>query len=301
MPTDPCNPPNQFPGIIDSDGSCFRYLDKAYIGNEEYIYSNYYREQIAQYGTTITYYVNGYNTLSADNFYGEDPTRKYSEGRQLNVIVELAENANTLSKFGFQADDEITIYIHISSFYDSFYDIGTEFIAATQGVDSNLLAEQKVDCEDDRLRTEKPNIPEVQFNQVQPKSGDVFALTEYGKGRVGNRGPKQYEVTEILDQDISRTNPLGGHYVWIIKGKRFEYSFEPGMKSPQLQDEKGDDQVFDNSASGILSGGSQTPSPAKKYYEQDNENKKQLSINDISKDNVFNMPANDNTDVYGTY
>ena len=305
MPTDPCAPPNRmdtcWPGIVDTDQTCFRYLDKEVIGNEEYLYSNYYREQIAQYGTKITYFVNAYNVLSADNFYGEDPTRKYSAGRQVSAIVELAENANTLTKFRFQADDEVTIYMHISAFNEAFYDVGIEFIAATQGIDSNILAEQKQNCDDLRIRTETPGVYETQFNQVQPKSGDVFALTEYGKGRVGNRGPKQYEVTEILDQDISRTNPLGGHYVWIIKGKRFEYSFEPGFAAPKLQDEKGDDQVFDNSFSGVLSGGSQPVSAPKKYYEQDPDNIKLLSINDVSKKEVFNMPANNNTDVYGTY
>ncbi len=300
MATDPCKV-TQFdkcyPGIVDSDQTCIRYLDKDTMQNEEYLYSNYFREQIAQYGQTITYYVNGYNTLSADNFYGEDPTRKFSPGKEFTAVVELAENANTLSKFGFQADDEITIYFHISAFYDAFYDIGTEYIRAEQGVDSNLISEQQKDCDDVRFRTETPNIYELQFNQVQPKSGDVFALTEYGKGRVGGRGPKQYEVTEVLDQDISRTNPLGGHYVWIVKGKRFEYSFEPGMKSPMLEDEKKDSQVFDNSFSGVLSGGSSPTSAPKKYDEQ----YPLKSINEVSAKDVFDMPKNNNTDVYGSY
>jgi hypothetical protein len=283
---------NCYPGIVDSDQTCVRYVDKESNMNEEYLFSNYYREQINQYGTNITYYVNAYNVLSADNFYGEDPTRKYSEGRDIIAFVDLAENANTLSKFGFQADDEITIHIHLSAFYTTFYDIGTEYIAAEQGTDSNILAQN-----DDRMRTENPNIYETQFKQVQPKSGDVFALTEYGKGRVGGRGPKQFEVTEVLDEDISKYNPLGGHYTWIIKGKRFEYSFEPGMKSPMLQDEKKDDQVFDNSFSGVLSGGKSPVSPAKKYDEQ----YPLKSIDEVSAKDVFDMPKNNNTDVYGSY
>jgi len=297
---DNCTPVPQidtgYPGIVDSDQTCFRYVDKEVIFNEEYLYSNYYREQINQYGTRITYYVNAYNVLSADNFYGEDPTRVFAPGRQLNVFVELSENANTLTKFGLQADDEITIYIHLSAFYSVFWDVGTQFIGATQGTDSNLLTEQQVDCENERMRTETPNVFESQYNQVQPKAGDVFTLTEYGKGRPGNRTGKNFEVTEILDEDISRTNQLGGHYVWIIKGKRFEYSFEPGLK-----DEGGDDQVYDNSSNGILSGGSQPASPKKKYAEQNNENKTLLSINDVSREQVFDMPKNDNTDVYGGY
>lgn len=280
-----------FPGIVDSDQTCYRYLDKDTIGNEEYLYSNYYREQIAAYGTKITYYVNNYNVLSADNFYGEDPTRRFAPGIEVTAIVELSENANTLSKFGFQADDEITIYMHLSAFYDAFRYAGLQRLDSTQGTGNNIETQGGIG-----LRTEEPSTYETQYNQIQPKSGDVFVLTEYGKGRPGDRSGKQFEVTEILDEDISRTNPLGGHYVWIIKGKRFEYSFEPG-----ITDEKGDNQVMDNSFSGILSGGTQPVSPAKKYDEQDAANNPLLSINDVSAAKVFNMPANNNTDVYGTY
>lgn len=280
-----------FPGIVDSDQTCYRYLDKNTIGNEEYLYSNYYREQIAAYGTKITYYVNNYNVLSADNFYGEDPTRRFAPGIEVTAIVELSENANTLSKFGFQADDEITIYMHLSAFYDAFRYAGLQRLDSTQGTGNNIETQGGIG-----LRTEEPSTYETQFNQIQPKSGDVFVLTEYGKGRPGDRSGKQFEITEILDEDISRTNPLGGHYVWIIKGKRFEYSFEPGLK-----DEKGDNQVMDNSFSGILSGGTQPVSPAKKYDEQNAANNPLLSINDVSAAKVFNMPANNNTDVYGTY
>ena len=276
-----------FPGIVPTDGSCFRYVDKDVIGNEEYLYSNYYREQIAQYGTQITYYVNQYNVLSADNFYGEDPTRKYAQGVVLNAYVELSENANTLTKFGFQADDEITIFIHLSAFYDYFINTGIQPIQTETNTEQVVSNESSIG-----LRDEVPSTYEAQFNQVQPKSGDVFVLTEYGKGRPGVRSGKQFEVTEILDEDISKTNQLGGHYVWILKGKRFEYSFEPG-----ITDEKGDNQVFDDSKSGILSGGSQDPSPDKKYDEQ----YPLQSINDVSAQKVFDMPANNNTSVYGTY
>ena len=165
-----------FPGIVPTDGSCFRYVDKDVIGNEEYLYSNYYREQIAQYGTQITYYVNQYNVLSADNFYGEDPTRKYAQGVVLNAYVELSENANTLTKFGFQADDEITIFIHLSAFYDYFINTGIQPIQTETNTEQVVSNESSIG-----LRDEVPSTYEAQFNQVQPKSGDVFVLTEYGK------------------------------------------------------------------------------------------------------------------------
>ena len=136
-----------FPGIIDSDQSCYRYLDKSVIGNEEYLYSNYYREQINVYGTEITYFVNAYNVLSADNFYGEDPTRRFAPGKTIIAIVELSENATTLSKFGFEADDEVTIYVHLSSFYDAFYDIGVNNLSPEYVQDTSIDTDDLVSLE----------------------------------------------------------------------------------------------------------------------------------------------------------
>ena len=117
-------------------------------------------------------------------------------------------------------------------------------------------------------------------------------MTEYGRGRPGNRNGKMFEVTEVLDQDISKTNQLGGHYVWIIKAKRYDYSFEPGLSA-----EKGSQQVYDNARNGILSGGKQDPSEDKKYLEKD----PLLSIDQVSEKIVFDMPKNNNTSVYGGY
>ena len=195
------------------------------------------------------------------------------------------------NKGNFEADDEVTIYVHLSSFYDAFYDIGVNNLTPEYVQDTSIDSENEFD-----IATETPTVFETQYNQVQPKSGDVFVLTEYGKGRPGNRSGKQWEGTEILDEDIAKTNPLGGHYVWIIKGKRFDYSFEPGLSA-----ENGSQQVFDNAYNGILSGGTQTSSSGKKYNEQDAANNPLLSINDVSREIIFDMPNNDNTNVYGTY
>lgn len=290
--TDSC-----FPGIVESDQYCFRYLDKDVTGNEEYLYSNYYREQINTYGTRILYYVNAYNVLSADNFYGEDPTRKFTGPRCVTAFIELSENADMLSKFGFRSDDAITLYIHISSYFETFYDVGIESLITQNEIaaqdECDLDHYERISSEARRaFRTEKPGTYETQFNQVQPKPGDVFLLQEYGRGRPAPRGAKHFEVTEVLDQDISKTNPLGGHYVWIIKGKRFEYSYEPGLSA-----EKGSDQVYDSSQNGILSGGSQTPSVQKKYDQQ----YPLRGVSDVSKKHIFDMPKNNPTDVYGGY
>jgi len=277
---------NCFPGVVDTDGFCFRYTDKQVTDNEQYLFSNYWREQINTYGTKVKYFANMYDVLKADNFYGEDPPRKFLEGVDLILSIDLAENANALSKFGFQSDDEVTAYIHLSSFQDALYGVGIEFITSE-------IEKQKLDTENGfDLRTETPVGFETQFNQIQPKAGDVFIMSEYGEGRPGERSGKQFEVTEVLDQDIARINQLGGHYVWLIKAKRFDYSFEPGLSA-----EKGSQQVYENAFNGSLSGGVQDVSETKKY----DEKYPLKSINEVSAATVFDMPKNDNTDVYGGY
>ncbi len=42
-------------------------------------------------------------------------------------------------------------------------------------------------------------------------------------------------------------NPLGWHYLWRIKAKRLEYSFQPGITG-----ERGNDQVYDDTFSGVI-------------------------------------------------
>lgn len=116
---------------------------------------------------------------------------------------------------------------------------------------------------------------------AEPKAGDVFSLTEYGNDRVGGRGPNFYEITQRLDQDIAQINPLAGHYVWLIKGKRYEYSFEPGLTGEQAND-----QVFDDTVTVGVSG-------AGKPYNYDA---------DTAGSSVFNYDNTTNFDgVYGGY
>lgn len=63
---------------------------------------------------------------------------------------------------------------------------------------------------------------------AEPKSGDVMSLVEYGADRLNypRRGPNSYEITEVIDE--FQGNPLGGHYVWFFKAKRYDYSYEGG-------------------------------------------------------------------------
>lgn len=220
------------------DNTCFRYTDKEKNADERNIISNYWREQINLYGQKVGYIVNNTTTLSADMLYGEEPTQQYSPPQFIVMAINLNENALMLSKFGLVSDDEVTAFIHISAFYDTF-GYGAE-----------------------------------------PKSGDLFQLVEYGSDRPGGRNGNIYEITQRLDQDIAQINPLMGHYVWLIKAKRFEYSFEPGV-TPEAQNQ----QVFDDTTRPGVSG-------AEKNYSYD--------VNDAAK-SVFDYSQTDYSNVYGGY
>jgi len=226
---------------------CFRFMDKSNNECERELISNVMREQINLYGTKVTYFTHTYNpALTADNFYGEQPTAAYGIPIEFIAMIDLNENSLLLSKYGFQSDDEITMYIHISSFYEAY---NTPLLSAY-----------------------------FHGYSIEPKSGDVFKLTEYGSDRPGERDGKMFEITERLDQDINKINPLLVHYLWLLKAKRYETSFEPGLTA-----EKGNTQVFDESKNNSTLG-------ADKNYP--------LNVDDLSK-SVFN--GNNNTSVYGDY
>ena len=122
----------------------------------------------------------------------------------------------------------------------------------------------------------------------EPKSGDVFKLSEYGDDRPGDRDGKLFEITQRYDEDNSTMNPLMGHYVWHIKAKRADYTFEPGLTA-----EKGSDQVTDGSFSGRLSGytNPQTDTKVDSTHDVNTESKKIFDYN----------TTGDDDDVYGDY
>jgi hypothetical protein len=84
----------------------------------------------------------------------------------------------------------------------------------------------------------------------EPKSGDLIRLTEYGADRPGGRSAPIYQITERDDEYLALTNPLIGHYVWYIKCKRFEYSYESNLTS-----QHNNKQISDGGDYGRLAGG----------------------------------------------
>ena len=188
-----------------------RYLNKSINDNERNNFSLWWKEQIEHYGTLIRYYTNGY-TLTSHNFiYGEDPTTAFKQTGEFAMLTNITNDSIMLSKFGIMADCDMTAVVHISAFHEGMCDLGLE-----------------------------------------PKAGDLIEMHEYGGfgDRPGFRGAPIYEITERDDQHLELTNALMGHYVWFIKCKRWEYSYEPGMHS-----EPNNIQTNDGGDYGRLSGG----------------------------------------------
>jgi hypothetical protein len=123
----------------------------------------------------------------------------------------------------------------------------------------------------------------------EPKSGDVFTLDEYGNDRPGDRGGKSFEITQRLDQEVGTINPLMGHYVWQIKARRLDFTFEPGLSA-----EKGSSQLTDDSFAGRLSG---YTNPQINVKSSDD-----ASDADADSKTIFDYTDfGDNDDVYGDY
>jgi hypothetical protein len=252
-PNRQCLPSNTFAAVASQ--GCSQFLNPENFQAEQLIYDASFSDIINSFGVPVNYYVNTFNLLSADLFYGEEPTKIFKGPFELQMYIELSENAINLSKFGFASDDELTGYLHINTFTT---------------VMSSL-------------------VNYASFSQViEPKSGDILELTALGCDRPNGRGSKWFEITERVDQDIAQLNPLLGHYVYRVKAKRYEHSFEPGLSG-----EKQNQQVYDNSFSGIIS--SNIPgisaSESKSYS---------FDVDTESKTKVLDMSVN-NTDIYGSY
>jgi hypothetical protein len=235
--------------------NCSQFFNPGGFQAEQLVYDLAFRDLINSYGVPVNYYVNTTNLSAADLLYGEHPTSVYLGPLDMTMYLQLNEGAINLTKFGFSSDDELTAYVHIDTF--------------TLSTSSIINYES--------------------FGQsIEPKSGDIIEVTALGCDRPNGRGAKWFEITERVDQDVATMNPLLGHYVYRLKAKRYEGSFEPGLSGEQVNQ-----QVFENSFSGVLS--SIIPegpiSPAKSYPGD---------IDITSKEEVLDMSVN-NTDIYGTY
>lgn len=181
-----------------------RYLNKTLNHNERENYSKWWREQIEHYGTEVTYYTNKTTKQSVDYLYGESPTAGFDLKGKLIIASNITNDSIILSKFGVQADCDMTAVIHISAYAETF-GVGTE-----------------------------PKSGDLIELSEYGGFGD----------RPNGRGAPIYEITERDDEYLQMTNPLAGHYVWYIKCRRFEYSSETGVDPEKSNTQASDSGAY---------------------------------------------------------
>jgi hypothetical protein len=234
---------------------CFELYDKARIQSDINLYSCAATEAINLYGQKVHYYVNTMSLLSADSIYGEQPTSVFEGPTLIKMLIQLNESALSMSRFGLNADDDLTAYITYDTFETAFS--GNSVFASLS-------------------------------QSVEPKSGDVIALIEYGNDRVNGRGSKFFEITRRMDQNVGENiNPLGGHYGWQLNAKRLDYSWQPGLPNEPVNQQVNDDTFYGKLSSNIE--GEEVSEPKSYPGSADIEAKKILDTTPID------------TSVYGSY
>ena len=196
-----------------------RFVDPGSLQAEQLIFDRAYKDMINSYGVEIAYYVNSFSLLSADLLYGEQPASVFLGPTNLMMYIELSQDALQLSKFGFDPGDEFTGFVHIDTFSDVLSS-NTYYIPTNQGLLSSALSGS-----DGRAAVMS------KLSSIEPKAGDLIQVSPLGCDRPGDRGAKVYEVTEKMDEDVSSLNPALGHYVFRLRAKRFDFSFQ--AKAPR--------------------------------------------------------------------
>ena len=233
---------------------CGQFMNGDNLGAVQNVFDLSFKDLINNFGVEVNYYVKPFNLSAANLLYGEHPTAVYSAASGMQMYVELNQDALALTQFGFDPGDDFTGYLHIATFQNQ--------MSSNEAYDT--------------------------LNDVEPKAGDLVQIVGLGCDRPGGRCSNIYEITERRDEDISSINPALGHYVYRIRAKRYDYSFEPN--APQ---ECADEQVYDDSQFGTLSTNISADSVADdKTYD--------WNVDEDSQDNVYDMDVNDNS-IYGDY
>lgn len=257
----------------------FRYLNKNNTGTERNLFTAYWEELVNRFGTRVEYYTYNYSLSTHDAVYGEEPTANFSGPININVMVDFPNEALLLSKFGLSTNADFTAVVTVRDFEEMF-GAGSEPKAG----DVIRLIEAGWESTENI-----PNSAEVLDHLCQnstPAHAGTFTYTVSDLDWI--RCPQLFEITEREWQDFATNkNTLLGHYVWIIRGKRFEYSYQPGI-TPECKQ----GIVGEETRTGLLSGYTQPQSPDKQYSQ---------NITDESNRNWDYSNKGENTKVYGDY
>jgi len=257
--TGPYIPPSVTTGNSECLSGSLRYLDIDSTQTERNLWENWWDEQIKQFGMKTSYYINAYTLSGHDFFYGEQPLAGFLPPLDMIMCLTVNNDSIILSKFGIQGNADITAVIAIKTF------TSTLTASSLSGIASRYTYE--------------------------PKAGDLIELSEYGRTRPNGRSGQIYEITERVDQRGGETNQLMGHYVWMVKGKRFDYTYEPNAPREALSK-----QVYDNKFDGRVPLNTGTPGADVRVIE---DKAYPQNVDKQSRTNVYNYIQNANAPLSG--
>jgi hypothetical protein len=265
----------------------------------------WWNEMASLYGMGVDYYVHGYTLSSHDFLYGEEPTAAFNGPVPMVILGIMESDSMLLSKFGIQTNSDFTAIIPRSIYADKYGPTaepksGDIIRLSEWGCDRPGACGDAYSAEASAYPLTQDQVCENVFSTVSATSstvitspsgytcgGEFCQTLNFGEIR---RCPYLFEVTQRRDDNVTQGyNVFMGHYVWILYCKRFDYSYEPGI-GPECGNQTVSDEMKDI---GLQPGGTQDPSPEKKYDQ---------NVEDDS-DRVWDYdraPGN-NTDPYGNY
>ena len=264
-----------------SNWESFRYINKNATENERFLFSQYWDELVNRFGTRVEFYTYNYQLSSHDYIYGEEPTATYNAPKNIIALVDLASEALLLSKFGLQTDADMTAIVTVEDFRTLF--------GGRQPQSQDVLRLTEAGWDTTELPPTTGQVLNMICNNKDPESDATITYTVSDRDWV--RCPQLFEVTERRWQDLTlQTNTLLGHYVWVLKCKRFDYSYQPGI-GPECMAHNPNEESF----TGIMSGGTQTPTPnPDKQYDQN-------ANDEAKKDWDYANNEGQSTQPYGDY
>lgn len=298
-----------------------RFTRKSQNENERALFTHYWQEITALYGTYVDYFTYDYQLSAHDYFYGEQPLAPYVvPPKGFPILAEFQNDSLLLAKFGIQTESDVTFIVPIETFYDQFgyysepkagdlirmTELGWDRPGGMEDVDRPSTPPLTA-CEDIENNPFEGICADGLVDDVAGCNVDGDALSGYDDPETFEkliRGAAVYEITERRDENLTLNyNMLQGHYVWILHGKRFDYSYQPN--APR---EPGSMKVSDETQYGLISSAignvGWPPATETPYPEDVKELPKNYPDNvDEEADENFDYDANPESDdsIYGGY
>jgi len=234
----------------------FNYNDKSRTHNDRTSVDSWWKDLINVYGVCVQYYPIIYDTNDNHKIYGE--VFEYDDIQPIKAMVEMPNEAWLFSKFGLQTDADITAIIHIGTWMNTFgFAVSSEpKVGDVLRIDHTGWSNSETSIHEDPAYSDPTdgslcNVLNRNADTICKSAEEAAEIARglttgddaNGKTLTANltltvcpsdgdwrRYPQMFQVTEKRYQEMTQgLNFLGGHYVWLLRGKRFEYSYEDGI------------------------------------------------------------------------